>query len=96
MISEMFSVYDVAAKQYLEPFFAPTVDFAIRGFRSACETDGHQFCVYPEDYVLYKVGEFDGASGKLTTMDVTVRVALASAFSRGFGNQLEITKEEEA
>lgn len=65
MNSEIFSVYDAAATRYLEPFVAPTVDFAIRSFGEACSTEGHQFNKFPEDYILYHIGEFDGVSGNL-------------------------------
>lgn len=58
-----FTVYDQAAKQYLEPFFAPTHEFAIRGFKSAVTNREHQFAKFPEDYVLYSIGTFDGTTG---------------------------------
>ena len=43
MITELFAVFDLAAKRFMDPFPGPTVEFALRGFKEACETEGHQF-----------------------------------------------------
>mgnify|MGYP000067247393 CR=1 FL=1 len=59
----LLSVFDQAAKRYVDPFPAPTVEFAIRGFKEAVMTEGHQFNKFPEDYVLFQVGSFDVESG---------------------------------
>ena len=48
-----FCVFDSAAKRYLEPFFCPSVEFAIREFKSAANTEGHMFSKYPADYTLF-------------------------------------------
>lgn len=61
----LFSVYDSAAGMYLEPFFAPSVEFAIRSFRQAVNTDAHQFNLYPTDYTLFAIGRWDPESGVL-------------------------------
>lgn len=60
---EGFTVYDSAAARYLDPFFAPTIEFAIRGFRQAVNKEGHQFHEFPEDYTLFHVGSFDPEKG---------------------------------
>lgn len=62
---QMCSVYDQAAKRFLDPFPAPTVEFAIRGFKEACITEGHQFNKFPEDYVLFWIGTFDPDTGEI-------------------------------
>lgn len=76
---QCFTVYDQAAKQFLTPFFAPTVEYAVRGFRTACEKDGHQFNAYPEDYVLYSIGEFFPETGAMSSHD-PVKIAMALDF----------------
>lgn len=62
---QVFSVYDSAADAFLQPFFAPTVEFAVREFRRAVNEEGHQFNQYPDDYTLFHIGEFDQSSGAL-------------------------------
>ncbi len=89
MMTELFCVLDAAASRFVDPFCAPTVDAALRGFKEAVMTDGHQFAKFPEDYSLWKVGSFDPETGLLVGI-VGVKIAMATDFTRGFGNQLEL------
>ncbi len=65
MEKHLFSVYDSAAAMYLDPFVAPTVEFAIREFRRMANTPGQQIATYPADYTLFHIGAFDSLSGQL-------------------------------
>ncbi len=65
MEKHLFSVYDSAAAMYLDPFVAPTVEFAMREFRRMANTPGQQIATYPADYTLFHIGAFDCASGDL-------------------------------
>lgn len=76
----VFTVFDAAAKAYLEPFFAPTIEAALRGFREVCERDGHQFNKFPEDYSLWHIGAFDGTSGEISG-NVGVKIGNAVDFA---------------
>ena len=60
----IFSVFDSAAGAYLQPFFAPTVESAIRSFRQSINSDG-PFSQFPEDFTLFSIGKFDGATGQV-------------------------------
>jgi len=80
MITELFSVFDLAAQRYMDPICAPTMEFAIRGFRECCEKVGHQFQKYPEDYVMYHVGSFDGETGEMGSVVLT-KVAMAISYA---------------
>ncbi len=86
---EMFSVHDMAANRFIDPFPALTIDTALRGFKEACMTEGHQFAKFPEDYALYHIGSFDPQNAALTPI-VLHKVGMASSFTRPFGNQLEL------
>lgn len=66
MEKHLFCVYDAAAGAYLDPFVAPSVEFALREFRRAANEQGHQFNRYPADFTLFHCGKFDPVSGKLT------------------------------
>lgn len=66
MESRLFTVYDSAAALFLEPFVAPTIEFALREFKSAANDPGHQFHKYPTDYTLFCIGTFDPGNGQLT------------------------------
>ncbi len=68
MEDQIFSVWDCAADRYLEPFFAPTIDFALRGFKEAVNKNGHQFNKFPQDFTLFHIGKFNPASGDIHTL----------------------------
>ncbi len=79
MKHELFAVFDAAAVRFLEIFCAPTLEFAIRGFKEACGTDGHQFSKFPEDYSLFHVGTFDAELGAIEPMTAH-KIAVAASF----------------
>lgn len=56
-------VYDSVADRYLDPFTGPTVEFCVREFRRATNKPGSQFNLYPEDYCLFHIGNFDPDTG---------------------------------
>ena len=65
MNTQIFCIWDSAAHRYLDPFCAPTIEFAIREFRKAVNKPDHQFNLYPEDYTLFHIGEFLPEEGVL-------------------------------
>lgn len=65
MIEQVFTVYDSAAKAFLSPFQAPTIESAIRSFREVVNREGHQFNKFPEDYTLFHIGHFELDTGML-------------------------------
>lgn len=76
---QIFSIFDMAAKRYMDPFTGPTIEFALRGFKEACTTAEHQFNKFPEDYCLYHVGTFDADLGAITPLEAR-KIAMASSF----------------
>ncbi len=92
---ELFAIKDHAADRFLDPFPAPTIEFALRGFREACSADGHQFAKFPEDFDLYHVGRFDAPTGVLETLQPR-KIANATSFTGGYGNPLTLEDEAEA
>lgn len=63
MIAEYFSVYDSAARMYLEPFACRTKEEAIRRFRLSVNSEGSGMARFPDDYTLFYIGGFDQESG---------------------------------
>ena len=80
---QMFTVFDAAAKRFLEPFNAPTVEFALRQFRSSVESPDHLFSKYPEDYTLFHIGEFDQESGVIHSFDTPHNLGVGVTFKAG-------------
>lgn len=67
---KMFSIYDEAAKFFGPPISAPNAEMIRRTVRQMV-ADGVQvpFLQYPDEFVVYFVGEFDEDSGCVTGLD---------------------------
>lgn len=61
----IFTVYDVKAELYLQPFFSPTEQTALRSFRAAASDQDHDFWKFSEDYTLFFIGEWNEVDGVL-------------------------------
>ncbi len=73
----LFTVYDSAAGAFLDPFVAPSIEFAIREFRTIVNKEGHQFNLYPSDYTLFHIGTFGTEDGKILGSDpISLGVAI--------------------
>ncbi len=75
MIFHIFAVHDSKAKAFLPPFLLPEVGMALRTFGDCVNDkrtpDGkrHQFAEHPEDYTLFKIGEFDNIAGMVKKVE---------------------------
>lgn len=59
----IYAVRDRAADAWLPPFFLPTDSMALREFEYCAKEPNHKFCQHKVDFSLYKLGEFDDATG---------------------------------
>lgn len=62
----IFSVLDTKANAYLQPFFLPNDQMAIRTFTDCVRDEKHNFGMHPEDYHLVQVGLWDQIHGTIT------------------------------
>lgn len=76
----LFTVYDSAARRYLEPFYAETQEVAMRMFRQLVNRPDHQFGKFPEDYTLFVIGEFDAETGLVTSFVAPHSLGVAVTF----------------
>ncbi len=65
MNKQIFSVFDACARRYLRPFFADSIEEAIRSFRAICNEQEHQFHQHRMDYSLFHLGHFDFETGRV-------------------------------
>lgn len=94
MIANMFSVFDSAAARFTEPWPAPTVEIAIRRFRHTVNQDGNDIAMFPEDYTLFHVGEFDQELGVFHAFDTPRSLGVAITFKdHAHGSQRELRLE---
>lgn len=66
--------------RYLDPFTAPTTEFALRQFRSSANKEGHMFCAYPESYTLFHIGTFDPETGLVESFPAPHSLGVAIQF----------------
>lgn len=59
----IFAIFDKKAVSYLAPFYFPQKGQAIRAFEDSINDTNSVFNKHPEDYALYKLGEYDDQSG---------------------------------
>lgn len=64
----VFSVRDLKASAYMQPFFMQKIGQAMRAFGDTVQDGKSVLGKHPEDFELFKIGEFDDESGELKTM----------------------------
>lgn len=70
----MFAIHDVKAEVFNTPFFMRTVPEAIRGFMNEAASPDSAIGKWPDDFVLYELGEFDQVTGAVSVRDTPYRV----------------------
>lgn len=62
----MYAVYDRKASVFARPFCSPNDAMAMRSFRAARQDPATELSKFPEDFTLYRLGDFDDDSGEVT------------------------------
>lgn len=60
---KLFAVYDRKTEMYLPPFCAETPGAAERDFANAVNSENHHFGMWPEDYTLAYIADYDQSNG---------------------------------
>ncbi|UDN67636.1 nonstructural protein [robinz microvirus RP_78] len=74
MILQIFSVRDVQAEAFMQPFFAPAIGAALRSLTDAVNDEKHEFSKHSSDYTLYHLGSFDDNTGMVIPEDTPKRI----------------------
>lgn len=80
MILKVFSVYDVKAEAYLQPFFMTSKGQAVRGFTDLLNDGQSQFSKHPGDFTLFELGSFDDSNGFFTSNTVPIPIGCGNEF----------------
>lgn len=80
MLLKVFSVRDMKAEAFLQPYFSPTQGAALRAFGDACSKSDSPFYMHPNDYVLYDIGIYNDENGLLTACNPVHMLCCASDF----------------
>lgn len=65
-----YTIYDVASGTYMRPFYSEADGQAVRGFKDIACDENHEVGKHPEDYTLYRIGDFNTTTGKMTGEDL--------------------------
>lgn len=61
----MYSIYDTASGAYMRPFFLQSDGQAVRMFTDIATDAEHEIGKHPEDYSLFRLGQFDDNRGEV-------------------------------
>lgn len=65
MLKTICSIHDTKAQVWITPMFFQSAAQAVRSFGDVVNERGTEFNKHPEDYILFKLGEFDERTGEL-------------------------------
>lgn len=82
MLLNAYSLYDRKSLQYHAPFFAVADGAALRMVTDLVADPNTTVGRHPEDYVLYRVGAWDDASGSLLPVTALDHISDCSALVR--------------
>lgn len=69
MKTKIYSIFDTASGIYLRPTFARADGEIMREFSNLCADPNHAIGQHPEDYSLFRLGNFDDQGGKIQNED---------------------------
>jgi len=70
MMLNIYSIFDSATKSYNTPFFMQNDELAIRALKNLVNDDSTDVCKFPDQFILFKLGEFNDATGFIKHDDV--------------------------
>ena len=80
MKHKVFTTYDSKVGAYLQPFVMRSRGEAMRAFESICNDGKSQFCLHPDDFTLFEIGEYDELSGNIVPHEAKISLGLALDF----------------
>jgi hypothetical protein len=82
MLKKMYSVFDKKAQIYGTPFVTANENLALRSFSRVANDPTHDICLFPDDFTLVYLGEFDEDTGQITPVPHGQTIATASQFTK--------------
>lgn len=75
---KLFSVHDIKAQTYLNPTTFRNSSEAMRAFETTVKQKDSQFNLYPNDYSLVELAEWDSDAGMIKAYDKPQHLIVAS------------------
>jgi len=76
-VLHVFSVFDAKVGGFGSPIFCVTSGVALRSFTTAVLDPNSDFFRYSEDYTLFRIAEWDQATGQFVNLDAPEHVVSA-------------------
>lgn len=77
MIINVYTIYDVKAEAYHQPFYAASRGIAIRLFTEAANDKKINIGKYPADYTLFEIGYWDDSNAEFKCHPTLIPLGLA-------------------
>lgn len=74
LVQNVYSVYDLKAETFSQPFFAVNDAVSRRMFGAAVQDPQTPVGHHPEDFVLYRVGAWNAENGAIAGCDAPIPV----------------------
>jgi len=85
----IYSVYDEKAEEFSPPFFQANDRMAQRMITESAKGNGSMLNAYPEDFKLYRIGEFDTTSGDINREERPCLICAVKDITKGAGRNAE-------
>lgn len=92
MITKVYSVYDNKSMSYKSPFYASARGEAVRTFTVGVNTPNSQLNMFPDDFELWEVAEFDDVTCKFENI-TPLMLGRAREYLKGTQNDILHTEE---
>lgn len=88
----VYAVYDSKSTVFSTPSFISNDEVALRSFVDAANDPQSQFFKHPEDYILYRIGEYIDHTGELIALNPIKMIDTAIACKNRFKAGMESLK----
>lgn len=95
MLLKVFAVYDVDQEAFGQPFYMLTQAEARRALITSAHTEDHLFKLYPHQFQLFQIGEWDNNTGEFNKEMSPQNLGSIAANTVGENNVQELYPENE-
>lgn len=81
-MKQIFSIYDKKGQCYLSPIVLSHKGQALRELENLVVRSQNLISQYPDDFAMYKLGDFDDISGKIVPTTVPIFIEEAGVFAK--------------
>lgn len=77
---QIFAVYDSKAEAFLQPYFTPNNNMALRAFSHAANNEDSDFCKFAADYTLFHIGDYETDTARISSLPTPKSLGVAIQF----------------